>query len=58
MKREGEEGMISYIAIAVVSTAAILGTRLMAKIEPYNKVYLLYVIAINFFMIALCALAS
>ena len=50
--------MVIYIAIAVVSTAAIAGTRAMTKIEPDNTAYVWYAVVLNFLMIALRALAS
>lgn len=50
--------LVIYIAMAVVSTAAIAGTRAMTKIEPDNTAYVWYAVVLNFLMIALCALAS
>lgn len=46
--------VIKWIAIAAVSTIAIIGTRIMSKAEPENRWFAWYATAINFLMIAVC----
>ena len=47
--------IIIWIAIAVISTIAIIGTQIMNRVESENKWYVWYAVAINLLMIYLCA---
>ena len=47
--------IIKWIAIAVISTIAIIGTQIMNRVESENKWYVWYAVAINLLMIYLCA---